>query len=254
MPTRDEKEKAHMSMGDSRNPTSIRVSPPPRTGAELKVHPAYERYLRAVRSEVDADLTSDEVEARLRTVLDAHARGRGGAGELDAYTSDFGTRADWVVYGIQVVQLWLTAIATTGYAGAGPRRDEVDDLVVETVARAVNTFRDQMERPESVPRPRTAGAEAKAAFLTECVRHLPYAHRASRLTDIGAPDDAFQQTGEPCLVQRVEASATVEGGARLRRVGGIEECDMEEVVALTRRAVRTAVERYPDIVGPGFPP
>ncbi|QCX81356.1 hypothetical protein C9F11_38865 [Streptomyces sp. YIM 121038] len=250
---RNEKEEAHMRMGDSRNPTSIRVSPPPRTGAELKVHPAFERYLQGVRSEVDADLTSDEVEARLRTVLDAHARGRGGARELEAYTSDFGARADWVVYGLQIVQLWLAAIATSGYAGAGPRRDEVDDLVVETVARSVNTFRDQLERPESALPPCTAGTEAKAAFLTECVRHLPHAYRASRLIDIGAPDDAFQDTGEPRLVQRVGAAATAEGGARLRRVGGIEEHDMDEVVALTRRAVRTAVERHPDIVGPGSP-
>ncbi|MEU6067702.1 hypothetical protein ABZ864_25390 [Streptomyces sp. NPDC047082] len=238
-----------MARGDEHNLTSIRVSPAPRTGAELRVHPAFERYVQAVRSEIDRQLTADEVDARLARTLAAHAHNIPPEREPETDALDFESRPDWAAYGFQAVQLWLRAIATIDRSRAWLHRDDIDDLAVETVARAINTFREQTSRPQEMPQPRAAEAELKTTFLTECLRHLPYAYRARRLADVSAPDDEFEWVNEPQLARMVQESATVRHGARLRRVRGMGEADMDEIVRLTLLAVRAAARRYPDALG-----
>lgn len=243
-----------MAKGAERDQAAIRVTPLPQAGAALRVHPALERYARAVRAEVDADLTPEEVDVRLRGTLEAHARDalpeRGSRSE----SSGFDSCPDWAAYGLRIVGLWLSAVAGLAHHPSGLHRDSLEDLAVETVARAVNTFRDRVERPEDLPRPQAAGAETRTEFLAECVRHLPYAYRSRRLMSHDGLDDEFEYSGEPRLVELLLECATGVRGARLRLVGGLEEGEMDEVPELTRRAVESAARRHPGIPGPGLTP
>ncbi|HET6858550.1 MAG TPA: hypothetical protein VFH94_15850 [Streptomyces sp.] len=238
-----------MARKNEQPPTSIRVSPLPRAGAELKVHPAFERYVQAVRSKVDRELTADAIEARLAQTLAAHARSAPPESGPQTEDSTFASRPAWAAYGFQAVQLWLRAIATISRSETWLRRDDIDELAVETAARAVHTCREQAQWPQEIPRPRAAGAEMKTVFLAECLRHLPYAYQACRLVDLSDPGDELEPVDEPQLVQLVQECAAVRQGARLRRVGGLEGADMDEMIELTLLAVRTAARRYPDAFG-----
>ncbi|MFI9206445.1 hypothetical protein [Streptomyces sp. NPDC053048] len=222
---------------------------------ELDVHPAFERFLRAVREEVESRLPPDVVENRLRQLLASQARGP--APCQDPTAADpvpFENRAHWAAYGYRAARLWLAAVATAGRPGLEPVRRDAQKIAEEAVARAVNSFRDRQQPP--LPAPGAATRALKTAFLTECVRHLPYAHRSHHLgTEQAGFDefDGFENPGGADLVRVLwECAATGEARALRRAADQDEEAGngTEEIVTLTAAAIRAASRLYPDAVPP----
>ncbi|MEU1376261.1 hypothetical protein ABZ442_21755 [Streptomyces triculaminicus] len=240
-----------MSAWDERGLATRRTQPRAARDTTAYVHPAFERFLLAVEADVESRLTPDEVEDRLRRLVGS---GTAETSESRARTADapgFESQAGWAAYGYRVLRLWLSAVATTGRPGVRLQRDDIDELAVETVARALNSFRDQARQP--VPEPQAAVPELKAAFLTECVRHLPYVNRSRHFTAERGSFDEFEDTDEADLVGVLWDCATTEHAEDLRRVARDEdgEGDADELVTLTPIAVRAAVQRYPEAVAPG---
>ncbi|GHG52139.1 hypothetical protein [Streptomyces griseocarneus] len=215
------------------------------------LHPAFERFLRTVRADVESRLTPDEVQDRLRRLLGAATAEPEARHARKADVPGFDSRAGWAAYGYRVVRLWLSAVATAGRPGVRLNRGDIDELTVETVARALNSFRDQVRQP--VPEPQAAVTELKAAFLAECVRHLPYVNRSRHLMTERVSFDEFEDTDDVDLVGLLWDCATTEQAEELRRVARDEdgEGDTDEIVTLTPIAVRAAVQRYPEAVTPG---
>ncbi len=218
-----------MSARDERGIATRRAQPKTARDTTPSVHPAFERFLRTVRADVESRLSPD------LSLIQA---------------PDFESQAGWAAYGYHVVQLWLLAIATAGRPGVRLHRDDIDELAVETAARALSGFRDQARQP--VPEPQAALPELKAAFLTECVRHLPYAHRGRHLMAERVSFDEFEDTDTSDLVGVLWDCATTEQAEELRRVARDEdgEGDTDEIVTLTPIAIRAAVQRYPEAVAP----
>ncbi|MFI6687425.1 hypothetical protein [Streptomyces sp. NPDC050485] len=221
-----------------------------------QTHPAFDRFLRSVDAEVETRITDDELEHRLRQIkqtLGAHE-----APPPPPRVHELATRAEWAAYGYHVVRLWLTAIATatgrrsTALQTVALGRDDIDPLAVETVARAVNSFRDRTVRPDRLPEPEAAGPEPRAEFLTECVRHLPYAQRSRRLMGEHIPYDEFEDADEVEIVQALYGCVAPGRADALRRVAGREDWpgQTEEVITLTPIAIRAAAQRYPEAVDP----
>ncbi|MEU1673039.1 hypothetical protein ABZ752_13525 [Streptomyces roseifaciens] len=240
-----------MSASDERGLATRRARPKTAGDAAPAVHPAFERFLRTVRADVESRLTPAAVEERLQRLVGAAT---GEAPDADpapaAGVSGFAPRAAWAAYGYHVVHLWLLAVATAGRPGVRLHRDDVDALAVETAARALSSFREGAQQP--VPEPRDAVPEVKAAFLTECVRHLPYVDRSRHLMPEQDSFDEFEDTDASGLVGVLWDCATTGQAAELRRVaGGVEEAgDTEEIVTLTPIAIRAAAQRYPEGVPP----
>ncbi|MGK5547918.1 hypothetical protein ACSNOH_24735 [Streptomyces sp. URMC 127] len=219
--------------------------------ATSHVHPAFERFLRAVRADIESRLTPDAVEERLQRLVGSaatapaadHTRGEG--------VPAFESRAGWAAYGYHVVHLWLLAIATAGRLPGPLRQDEIDELATETTARALGTFRDRELHP--APDPQTADPALKAAFLTECVRHLPYANRSRHLMTEQVSFEEFEDTDEIDLVGALWDCATTGQAEELRRAArdADKECCADEIVTLTPIAIRSAVQQYPEAVSPG---
>ncbi|PSJ28806.1 hypothetical protein B7P34_10150 [Streptosporangium nondiastaticum] len=219
------------------------------------MHPAFERFLRAVRADIESRLTPDVVQERLRRLTGPAATAPAADRTRSAGVPRFESRAGWAAYGYHVIRLWLLAIAATGSPRARLRRNDVDELAVETVARALSSFRDQELHP--LPEPRTADAALKAAFLTECVRHLPYVNRSLRLMTEQVSFEEFEDTDDIDLVGALWDCATTGRAEELRRAArdaggeGEGEGDADEIVTLTPIAIRSAVQRYPEAVTPG---
>ncbi|MFE9567394.1 hypothetical protein ACFYMW_02680 [Streptomyces sp. NPDC006692] len=217
-----------------------------------QLHPAFERFLRGVDAEVDARITDDELEHRLGRIKEA-AHGTHQMPPAPPSPRELACREEWAAYGYHVVRLWLTAITTaTGAHVTGVGRDDIDPLAVETVARAVNSFRDRALRPDRMPEPATAGPEPRAEFLTECVRHLPYAQRSRRLMGEHIPYDEFEDTDEVEIVQALYGCVAPGRTDTLRRVAREEDWpgQTEEVITLTPIAIRAAAQNYPEAVDP----
>ncbi len=240
-----------MSARDERGLATRRARPKAARDATPCVHPAFERFLRTVRADVESRLTPDAVEERLQRLVGAATAAAPEASPArTADGSGFASQAGWAAYGYHVVRLWLLAVATAGRPGVRLHRDDVDALAVETAARALSSFRDGAQQP--VPEPQAAVPEVKAAFLTECVRHLPYADRSRRLMAEQDSFDEFEDTDASGLVGVLWDCATTEQAEELRRVAGDDEeaCDTDEIVTLTPIAIRAAAQRYPEGVPP----
>ncbi|MFJ8310744.1 MULTISPECIES: hypothetical protein [unclassified Streptomyces] len=219
--------------------------------AVLQLHPAFDRFLRSVDTEVESRITDDELEHRLRQIKETPAVH--GAPPPPPRVHELATRVEWAAYGYHVVRLWLTAMAAaTGHHAAALGRDDIDPLAVETVARAVNSFRDRTVRPDRLPEPAAAGPEPRAEFLAECVRHLPYAQRSRRLMGEHIPYDEFEDADEVEIVQALYGCVAPGRADTLRRVAGEEDWpgQTEEVITLTPIAIRAAAQRYPEAVDP----
>ncbi|KOU52331.1 hypothetical protein [Streptomyces sp. WM6378] len=248
-----------MSSRDEQGLTTSRTRPKtqPPTDGLLQLHPTFERFLRAVDDEVETRITEDEIERRLSRIKEARPP-REAPPERIA-SQELAAREQWAAYGYHVVRLWLAGLAasTGGQAAAlGLTLDDVDPLAVETVARAVNSFRDQAVRADRVPRPADAGPEQRVAFLVECVRHLPDAQRSRRLMGEHIPYDEFEDEGAVEIVQALYGCVAPGRADALRRVGGEEDWpgQTEEVIALTPVAIRAAAQRYPEVVDPTVMP
>ncbi|MCF3106151.1 hypothetical protein IPZ58_31950 [Streptomyces roseoverticillatus] len=219
------------------------------------MHPAFERFLRAVRADIESRLTPDVVEERLqRLVGSASAAPAAECAARSAGVPRFETRAGWAAYGYHVIHIWLLAIAAAGSPRVHLRRNDIDELAVETVARALSSFRDQELRP--LPEPQAADPALKAAFLTECVRHLPYVNRSLHLMTERVSFEEFEDTNDIDLVGALWDCATAGQAEELRRAargakGEEGEGDADEIVTLTPIAIRSAVQRYPEAVSPG---
>ncbi|MGK5731010.1 hypothetical protein [Streptomyces sp. URMC 124] len=246
-----------MSARDERGTATRRARPKAAGDAAPSVHPAFERFLRTVRADVESRLTPDAVEDRLQRLVGAATAAPDASPARRSDVSGFASEAGWAAYGYRVVHLWLLAVATAGRPGARLHRDDVDALAVETAARALTTFRDGARPP--VPEPHAAVPELKAAFLTECVRHLPYVDRSRHLmTERDAFDtfdafDAFEVPDASDLVGVLWDCATTEHAEELRRVvgdGEPEDGDTDEIVTLTPIAIRAAAQRYPEAMPP----
>ncbi|PHQ51432.1 hypothetical protein BLA24_13960 [Streptomyces cinnamoneus] len=198
---------------------------------------------------MESRLTPQEVESRLRRVLGTATPVPAPDRPAEPVMPSFGSQAQWAAYGYHVVRRWLSAVAT-GRHRAHLSADEIDELAVETTARALNSFRDQARQP--IAEPRAAAPELKTAFLTECVRHLPYAHRNRLHTAEHVPFVEFENTDEADLVGMLWGRATTDQAEALRHVacGQDEDVDTDEVVALTPLAIRAAALRYPEAVDP----
>lgn len=239
-----------MSARNERGLATRRAQPKTARETTTNVHPAFERFLLAVRAEVESRLTPDEVEDRLRRLLGSCAAGPSASRARRADVPGFDSRAGWAAYGYHVIHLWLLTVATAGRPGVRLHRDDIDELAVETAARALSSFRDQARLP--VPEPQAAVPELKAAFLTECVRHLPYVNRSRHLIAERVSFDEFEDTDASDLVGVLWDCATTERAEELRRVARDEDGagDTDEIVTLTPIAIRAAVQRYPEAVAP----
>ncbi|MFC5146786.1 hypothetical protein [Streptomyces aureoversilis] len=240
-----------MSASDERGLATRRTRPKAARDAAPCVHPAFERFLRTVRADVESRLTPDAVEERLQRLVGAATAAAPDASPARAAgVSGFASRAAWAAYGYHVVHLWLLAVATAGRPGVRLHRDDVDALAVETAARALSSFREGARQP--VPEPQAAVPELKAAFLTECVRHLPYVDRSRHLMPEQESFDEFEDTDASGLVGVLWDCATTEQAGELRRVAGDDEDagDTDEIVTLTPIAIRAAAQRYPEGVPP----
>ncbi|WKU43257.1 hypothetical protein Q3V23_03730 [Streptomyces sp. VNUA116] len=244
-----------MAARDDHGLATRRAQPKSTRVATQHVHPAFERFLRAVRADIESRLTPDVVQERLRRLTEPAATAPAADRTRSAGAARFESRAGWAAYGYHVIRLWLLAIAATGSPRPRLRRNDVDELAVETVARALSSFRDQELHP--LPEPRTADAALKAAFLTECVRHLPYVNRSLRLMTEQVSFEEFEDTDDIDLVGALWDCATTGRAEELRRAArdaggeGEGEGDADEIVTLTPIAIRSAVQRYPEAVTPG---
>ncbi|MFF4218222.1 hypothetical protein [Streptomyces nondiastaticus] len=244
-----------MSARDDHGLATRRAQPKSTRVATQHVHPAFERFLRAVRADIESRLTPDVVQERLRRLTEPAATAPAADRTRSAGVPRFESRAGWAAYGYHVIHLWLLAIAATGSPRPRLRRNDVDELAVETVARALSSFRDQELHP--LPEPRTADAALRAAFLTECVRHLPYVNRSLRLMTEQVSFEEFEDTDDIDLVGALWDCATTGRAEELRRAArdaggeGEGEGDADEIITLTPIAIRSAVQRYPEAVTPG---
>lgn len=247
-----------MSPRDENGLATCRAQPKSTRVAAQHVHPAFERFLRAVRADVESRLTPDEVEERLHRLVGPAPGAPAPDGARTTGIPRFDSRAGWAAYGYHVIHLWLLAIAAADRPKrAHLRRDAIDELAVETVARALSSFRDQELLP--VPKPQKADPALKTAFLTECVRHLPYVNRSRRLITEKVSFEEFEDTHDIDLVGALWDCVTTGRAQELRRAardmdeiaGGDAEIDAEEIIMLTPIAIRSAVQRYPEAVSPG---
>ncbi|WP_424892792.1 hypothetical protein [Streptomyces sp. XH2] len=245
-----------MSARDDHGLATRRAQPKPTRVATQHVHPAFERFLRAVRAGVESQLTPDVVEERLqRLVGSASTAPAADRAARSAGVPRFESRAGWAAYGYHVVRLWLLAISSAKSPRVRLQRDDIDELAVETVARALSSFRDRDLRP--LPDPQAADSALKAAFLTECVRHLPYVNRSLHLMTEQVSFEEFEDTDDIDLVGALWDCATAGQAEELRRAArdaegdGEGEGDTGEIVTLTPIAIRSAVQRYPEAVAPG---
>ncbi|MFF3403516.1 hypothetical protein ACFYW6_34100 [Streptomyces sp. NPDC002659] len=218
-----------------------------------EVHPAFARFLRAVDEDVRDNLTQDEVDRRLTQLLHAYAA-PSPAPPQDTDPAAFETRAAWAAYGSRVVTFWLIAVNTSATAAPRLSHDDINEIAVETVARALNSLRDDSPQPALIPAPQEASARVKTLFLTHCVRHLPFVHECNRLMSEEASLDEFEDMAASDVVPMLWHCTTTGRDHTFHRLGlhQARDVDLErrEILALTPAAIRTAGNRYPDVVDP----
>ncbi|MEV4921547.1 hypothetical protein [Streptomyces roseoverticillatus] len=244
-----------MSARDDHGLATRRAQPKPTRVATQHVHPAFERFLRAVRADIESRLTPDVVEERLQRLAGSASAAPAAEQARSGDVPLFESRAGWAAYGYHVIHLWLLTIAAAGSPRVRLRRDDIDELAVETAARALSSFRDRELRP--LPEPQAADPALKTTFLTECVRHLPYVNRSLHLMTEQVSFEEFEDTDAIDLVGAIWDCVTTGQAEELRRAArdsdaeGKGKGDADEIVTLTPIAIRSAVQRYPEAVAPG---
>ncbi|MFF7725588.1 hypothetical protein [Streptomyces sp. NPDC008001] len=264
-----------MAARDDHGLATRKAQPKSTRVATQHVHPAFERFLRTVRADIESRLAPDEVEERLRRLVAPAPPAPAADRTRRAGVHRFESQAGWAAYGYHVIRLWLLAIAAAGRPRARLRRDDIDELAVETVARALSSFRDQELHP--LPEPQAADPALKTAFLTECVRHLPYVDRSLHLMTEQVSFEEFEDTDDNDLVGALWDCVTTGQAEELRRAArdadrerekeregkgdasgdgdgdgdGDGEGGADEIVTLTPIAIRSAIQQYPEAVAPG---
>ncbi|GAA0594368.1 hypothetical protein [Streptomyces crystallinus] len=246
-----------MSRNEKRNAAARRVPAKDRQGRRdpaRDVHPAFGRYLRAVDDEVRRTLTGEEVDRRLGQLLRAHAARPAPAPPEDTDAALLEPRAAWAAYGRRAVVLWLTVVTTAADPRLRLTGDDIDEITVETVARALSSLRDESPQPELIPAPQEASTTVKTVFLSECVRHLPYVHECHWLMSEDAPFDGLDDRSGTPVVPMLWQCATQGRAHTLHRLGldrpGNADRERRDILKLTPAAIRSAAARYPDAVDP----
>ncbi|WP_332880972.1 hypothetical protein [Streptomyces sp. NBC_00564] len=217
------------------------------------VHPAFARFLRSVDEDVRNTLTQDEVDLRLAQLLRAYAAPNPALVQ-DTDPAEFETRAAWAAYGSGAVTLWLITVNTSATAAPRLSGDDIDEITVETVARALNSLRDESPQPALIPAPQEASTRVKILFLMQCVRHLPFVYECNRLMSEEALLDEFENMAASRVITMLWHCATAGRDHTLHRLGLDQARDTDrerrEILALAPAAIRTASDRYPDAVDP----
>ncbi|MEV6548680.1 hypothetical protein AB0M57_08190 [Streptomyces sp. NPDC051597] len=246
-----------MSKNEKRNTAARRVPAKDRQGRRdpaRDVHPAFQRYLHAVDDEVGRNLTGEEVDRRLVHLLRAHAAEPLAAPPEDTDTALLEPRAAWAAFGRRAVVLWLTVVSTVGDPRLRLTGDAIDEITVETVARALSSLRDESPQPELIPAPQDASTTVRTVFLSECVRHLPYVHECHWLMSEDTPFDGLDDQSGTLIVPMLWQCATKGRAHTLHRLGldrsGHVDRERRDILKLTPAAIRSAAARYPDAVDP----
>jgi hypothetical protein len=246
-----------------RNGQDLTTHRPSRGDAVVDIHPAVGRFLADVDTLVDERLTDDEVEARLQRVRRAAARAAliGPEGSLQSpLWRDFA--GELARSGYPMVQHWLRIVLVwtrTVSAIVGHRvtltEDDIDELAQETVARALNSFRNEARRSGQWSWPDEQ--ELRTAFLTQCVRQLPHAYRGRLLATRRLPVDRLEELAGrpvgPVIVHALRHSVTGWRGrtAHLLRSWTYTEPEREELITTTLEVLDLAARRYPEL---NYPP
>lgn len=223
--------------------------------------PAVGRFVAAVDALVDEHLTGDEVEDRLERVRrDAERSTLAGPewGHENPNWRGFATES--AKHGYRIVQIWLRIVLVwirADSAIGGQRveltEDDINELAQETVARAINSFRDEAQRSGQWPSEDTI--ELRTTFLTQCVRQLPHTYRSNMLKTGRLPVDrldelAGHQVG--VLVVRALRHCVTDRRshtAGLLRSWGYTGRESDEIVGMTLAALDLAA-RPAEMDGP----
>ncbi len=242
--------------------TGLTTRRPPHGDAAVEIHPAIGRFLADVDAVVRERLTDDEVEARLRRVRRAAAQAAPIGPEWSLENPLWRDFAGQLArFGYPMVQTWLRIVLVwTGTVSAtvGHRvtltEDDIDELAQETVARAINSFRDEARRSGRWSWP--GQSELRTALLTQCVRQLPHAYRSRLLRTERLPVDPLEELAGrpvgPAVVQALRHSVTDwrEETTHLLRSWTFPEPECEELIADTLAVLDLAARRYPELTDP----
>lgn len=225
----------------------------------VALSPAVGRFVATVDALVDERLTGDEVEARLEWVRrDAECstpagaewglenpNWRGFARELAQYGYD--TVQTW----LRIVLVWIRAVSAIGGQWADLTEDDIDELAQDTVARAINSFRDEARRCGRWPSDDTI--ELRTTFLAQCVRQLPHAYRSRLLKTGRLPVDRLEElAGNPVEVLVVRALRHCmtdwrDHTAHLLRSWGYTGQENDEIIDMTMSGLDLAAARYAEL-------
>jgi len=221
------------------------------------------RFVIAVDAEIEERLTDEVVEARLEQVRRDTAWSWPGSPEWSLDNPTWrGLVQDLAMYGNRVVQIWLRIILVWFEAVSAPggtrvdlTDDDIEELTRETVARAINSFRDEARRSEQ--RPADDAVELRTTFLTQCARQLPHAYR-SRLLKTGRlavdrlDEELAERPIELVIVRALRHCVTDwrHPTNHLLRAWGLTDHESEEVVSMTVQVLDFSAQRYPKTAGP----
>lgn len=234
-------------VGRDASPPGLTSVGSPGVDEELSdLHPAIDRFVAAVKVDVDAHLTDDVVEARLAGVRrEAIARAKASSADRSGYLEEL------AAFGYSTVRTWLRIVQVSmqGVAAMGSHKiylevAEIEELAKDTAARAIIGFGQKTHTSRSKAK---SAVDLKVTFLSHCIQKLPEAYRSRRLR-LGQLGGELEELGQPPIgVQLVEAlehcvRARPEEAAVLLEGWTGSERDGREVIDLTRQALTLAAQ------------
>lgn len=166
-------------------------------------------------------------------------------------------------YGIQVIKAWVATgeifrqCQKKGRGGLQPTarardQDDITELAIETVALAINAFRDQVLAPQKWDP--SQGACLKTFFIGQCIYQFPNVYRRW-LREAGVPDpspDDVRSTNAPqasaitLVVLREELSALQFDSTRKVRAMtemGYSSAEIAEIIGVTKSSLDSKIYR-----------
>lgn len=221
------------------------------------------RYWAAVDRLIESRLSDDEVEARLRRLLEVASQ-QAGVGSEPTFEDPawHAVRHDLAQYGyplvrvwLEMVRIWLRGAAAMAAYPHDLTDDDLDAIAQETVARAINKMRD-----EALQTGQGFGGivdERRVAFLSQCVCQLPrvYRSRVRRTEPLTvAGFEEIKESGkqlEPAFLHALRNCVTERRGHNIRLLEewGKSSEEAAAILDITLRALDHAAHQRSKAVG-----
>jgi hypothetical protein len=189
------------------------------------VSKSIDRFKELVDRELDEKLDDEEVQIRLQQVrrrVDRWSDGSSGDRSID----------DLARKGYRLVQLWLLLVTAIEPNKVGLDSGAIDEIAQETVAQAINLVCDEP----------AVHHDWDTAFVVRCIGCLPQAYRSWRLRGGMLNAEELEQVRSTAfgnaLVESLRRCVSGHQAAQLLREWGNDAEDVEDTLALTRRALQ----------------